>query len=72
MDSANVHTVCLHKETFCNNGTYEALFGHLSPKNFVVYGKKYKVWVLLVFLVRMTGILRKQVIPKILFFFFFS
>ena len=44
MDSANVHTVSLHKETFCNNGRYEALFGHLKvPRTllFMVRNIKY-------------------------------
>ena len=42
-------TVCLWKKTLCNNGENGVWFG--NSNNFVVYGQKHKVWVL-VFLVR--------------------
>ena len=38
--------VPLSQETLCSNGGYEAWFGNLQHPNFVVYGQKHKVWVL--------------------------
>ena len=35
---------CLHKETLCNNGRYEAWFDHFKLTITVVYGLKHKVW----------------------------
>ena len=51
----DARTVRSRQEMFNSNGGHEAWFlTLLTPNNYVVYGQKHKVWVL-VFLVRMRG-----------------
>ena len=60
MRNADARTVRSRQETFNSNGGHDAMadmthdFATLNSNNFVVYGQKHKVWVL-VFLVRTRG-----------------
>ena len=60
----DARTVRLRHDTLCSNGGYEAWFAPCNTHNFVVYGQKHKVWVL-VFLVRTSVTLRLKKTRKV-------